>query len=125
MLIICICRVKKAFKCKCGKSYKTTQGLRNHALMHHGTAAAGLITKSSAQTIASTIANQAAVAAAAAALPQGQVAVGIPQTGITLSQLPLSIPVTHNIPVSLSQALMTTASQIQVRIDIDKICVNE
>uniref|UniRef100_T1ISU2 C2H2-type domain-containing protein n=1 Tax=Strigamia maritima TaxID=126957 RepID=T1ISU2_STRMM len=29
-------RVKKAFKCQCGKNYKTSKGLRNHAMVHHG-----------------------------------------------------------------------------------------
>ncbi|XP_064614856.1 juxtaposed with another zinc finger protein 1-like [Liolophura sinensis] len=28
-------KVKKAFKCACGKSYKTQQGLRNHSVSHH------------------------------------------------------------------------------------------
>lgn len=28
-------RVRKAFKCKCGKSYKTAQGLRNHMVVNH------------------------------------------------------------------------------------------
>lgn len=27
--------MKKAFKCVCGKSYKTQQGLRNHSVSHH------------------------------------------------------------------------------------------
>ena len=29
------CRVKKAFKCKCGKSYKTAQKLRSHMITQH------------------------------------------------------------------------------------------
>lgn len=28
-------RVRKAFKCSCGKSYKTTHGLKNHAAIQH------------------------------------------------------------------------------------------
>lgn len=28
-------RVRKAFRCKCGKSYKTAQGLRNHMVVNH------------------------------------------------------------------------------------------
>ncbi|XP_067006258.2 juxtaposed with another zinc finger protein 1 [Anabrus simplex] len=28
-------KVRKGFKCHCGKSYKTGQGLRNHMAMHH------------------------------------------------------------------------------------------
>ena len=28
-------RIKKPFKCKCGKSYKSAQGLRNHSLLRH------------------------------------------------------------------------------------------
>lgn len=29
------CRIRKGFKCHCGKSYKTCQGLRNHTATHH------------------------------------------------------------------------------------------
>ncbi|XP_052804165.1 juxtaposed with another zinc finger protein 1-like [Mya arenaria] len=31
------CRIKKAFKCKCGKSYRTAQKLRAHMIVHHST----------------------------------------------------------------------------------------
>ncbi|XP_052254145.1 zinc finger protein 410-like [Dreissena polymorpha] len=31
------CRVKKAFKCKCGKSYRTSHKLRAHMIVHHST----------------------------------------------------------------------------------------
>ncbi|XP_045207927.1 juxtaposed with another zinc finger protein 1-like [Mercenaria mercenaria] len=31
------CRVKKAFKCKCGKSYRTAQKLRAHMIIKHST----------------------------------------------------------------------------------------
>ncbi|GAB6032027.1 hypothetical protein CHUAL_010399 [Chamberlinius hualienensis] len=34
-------RVKKAFRCQCGKSYKTAKGLRSHALIQHSGAASG------------------------------------------------------------------------------------
>lgn len=30
-------RVRKSFRCKCGKSYKTAQGLRNHMIVSHPT----------------------------------------------------------------------------------------
>ncbi|KAJ2947400.1 hypothetical protein O0L34_g17177 [Tuta absoluta] len=28
-------KIKKAYKCQCGKSYKTAQGLKSHAITHH------------------------------------------------------------------------------------------
>ncbi|ELU15665.1 hypothetical protein CAPTEDRAFT_153245 [Capitella teleta] len=31
-------RVRKPFKCKCGKSYRTASGLRNHSFAHHSPA---------------------------------------------------------------------------------------
>ncbi|CAG5079223.1 Similar to Jazf1: Juxtaposed with another zinc finger protein 1 (Mus musculus) [Cotesia congregata] len=35
-------KVRKAFKCSCGKSYKTTYGLKNHAAIQHTCSASGL-----------------------------------------------------------------------------------
>lgn len=33
----CLFRVKKAYKCQCGKSYKTAQGLKSHSISQHFT----------------------------------------------------------------------------------------
>ena len=29
------CSVKKPFRCKCGKTYKSASGLRHHSMIHH------------------------------------------------------------------------------------------
>ena len=77
------CRVKKAHKCRCGKSYKTQQSLRNHAITQHGPVAAALMMKTSSP-ITTTL-----------GAPVAQVGIGIP-----VSNLGTTIP------------LMTTVSQV-------------
>ncbi|XP_030564255.1 autotransporter adhesin BpaC isoform X2 [Drosophila novamexicana] len=37
-------RVRKGYKCHCGKSYKTAQGLKNHALLTHNTQPESVLT---------------------------------------------------------------------------------
>lgn len=38
-------RVRKPFKCRCGKSYKTSQGLRHHTINFHPPVSADIIRK--------------------------------------------------------------------------------
>lgn len=38
-------RVRKPFKCRCGKSYKTAQGLRHHTINFHPPVSAEIIRK--------------------------------------------------------------------------------
>ncbi|XP_043070718.1 myb-like protein D [Drosophila grimshawi] len=52
-------RVRKGYKCHCGKSYKTAQGLKNHALITHNTQPESVLTTQQ-------LAHLAAAAAAAA-----------------------------------------------------------
>lgn len=40
-------RIRKAFKCHCGKSYKTSQKLKNHTLLNHSTGSASDLSLSS------------------------------------------------------------------------------
>ncbi|KAK0084620.1 hypothetical protein PV325_006728 [Microctonus aethiopoides] len=42
--------IRKAFKCSCGKSYKTTYGLKNHAAMQHNSSITGLNIKTTIQS---------------------------------------------------------------------------
>lgn len=38
-------RVRKPFKCRCGKSYKTSQGLRHHTINFHPPVSTDIIRK--------------------------------------------------------------------------------
>lgn len=38
-------RVRKPFKCRCGKSYKSSQGLRHHTINFHPPVSADIIRK--------------------------------------------------------------------------------
>ncbi|XP_030370548.1 serine-rich adhesin for platelets isoform X2 [Scaptodrosophila lebanonensis] len=53
-------KVRKGYKCHCGKSYKTAQGLKNHALLTHNAQPESVLTTQQ-------VANAAAAAAAAVA----------------------------------------------------------
>ena len=108
-------RVKKAFKCKCGKSYKTSQGLRNHTLTHHPPSE--LVTAVHQQQLHR--ANLAAVAAAAQAQVAQAQAAGLPQSSISQAQGPVSatnttLPhtVLSHITQQQQQVLTTTLSSL-------------
>lgn len=45
------CRVRKGFKCHCGKSYKTCQGLRNHNATHHNGASLTTLTTQNGEVL--------------------------------------------------------------------------
>ncbi|PSN30636.1 hypothetical protein C0J52_16863 [Blattella germanica] len=85
-------KVRKGFKCHCGKSYKTSQGLRNHTATHHNGANLTTLTTQNGEILQ---------------IPAGHVAALQPFRTVALKQIsPASLGAAIGLPVKTIQGLV-------------------
>ena len=94
-----IYRIKKAFRCKCGKHYKTAQGLRNHSVLQHPTL-----------DISAMLQQQQQIVTTPPVMTPTKVTPLTPAQQQQLSALAPTMTITHHIPMSLAAAVQQQAA---------------
>ncbi|XP_060553887.1 juxtaposed with another zinc finger protein 1-like isoform X2 [Ruditapes philippinarum] len=93
------CRVKKAFKCKCGKSYRTAQKLRAHMIVKHSTT--DLLKQTTPVTLSTTV------------TPSSQ----------QVSSSPLMTNAIFSVPPSVAQSALATGTLTQTSLNLVPVTV--
>ncbi|KAL3836487.1 hypothetical protein ACJMK2_021919 [Sinanodonta woodiana] len=108
-------RIQKAYKCKCGKSYKSAQGLRNHSVTHHTTTEFLTLKATPLPVVTAMQFHQTKPLAVSTSSPVGQV------SPLTSNTMTLQAPV-FTIPVSSAPSLLVAASNTNpITMTTDKI----
>lgn len=89
-------RVRKGFKCHCGKSYKTGQGLKNHTTIHHNGVNLATLTTQTGEIIQ---------------IPSSRVAALQPLRTVTLKQISAASLNALGLPIKAIQGIVVATKQ--------------